>query len=94
MERCSFRQRVLLHPWPSAFFQYPSLFFPMFFLLHFFLRFPQAPNLFLALTKNASSNPVMTQVDVIGGMNAGFNVGVVRLLRLAKIARALSLILS
>lgn len=34
------------------------------------------------------------QLDIIGGMNAGFNVGVVRLLRLAKIARALSLILS
>jgi len=31
-------------------------------------------------------------VDIIGGMNAGFNVGVVRLLRLAKIARALRVV--
>ena len=31
-----------------------------------------------------------SQVDIIGGLSAGFNVGVIRLLRLAKIARALS----
>ena len=33
---------------------------------------------------------ISLQVDIIGGLSAGFNVGVVRLLRLAKIARALS----
>eukprot|EP00435_Cladocopium_sp_Y103_P025238 s3153_g6.t1 len=78
-----------------AWIGYLTLFMDIFFFLEVATRVVVLRWVFFKLWVNWLDLIVVSLalgVDIIGGLNAGFNVGVVRLLRLAKIARALRVV--
>lgn len=78
-----------------AWITYVTLFMDIFFFLEVAMRVVVLRWVFFKLWVNWLDLIVVALalgVDIIGGLSAGFNVGVIRLLRLAKIARALRVV--